>query len=67
MSKRKDRALILAAAESWSAELHEYIIPGSSPEEVKGYREQERRLDAAIERERSREENRQRRAEYENA
>jgi hypothetical protein len=55
MGKRKDKALIWAAAQSWLNELDEYIVPGVlTREERKSYKRQSKKLSAAIYREQSR-------------
>jgi hypothetical protein len=55
MGKKKDRALIWDAAESWHSELTEYIVPGVlTKEERKSYRQQADRLQNAMHREQER-------------
>jgi hypothetical protein len=55
MGKRKDKALIWDAAQSWLNELDEYIVPGVlTREERKSYKRQSKKLSAAIDREQSR-------------
>lgn len=58
MSKKKDRALILAAAQKWHYELGEEIIPGAdTPEDRRDFLLEAARLGDAIRREQAREEN----------
>jgi len=54
MGKRKDRALIFEAADSWHDEYLNYIIPGALPEERKGRKKYARKLHKALIREQSR-------------